>query len=417
MRSRFLFPAIVAALVVLVALPAQALEAPRSGNAVFDRAVRLVMDNFYDAADLPAFVDAIRREINAAHSPLTSASQTARVDAGIDTVLASLRASHTGRFKQDSIAYFELSDVFRGAIRRDLRRLFPPQGEVSYLGIGMIAAQKDGKWFVTDVYDGSPAARAGILMGDEVLDIDGEPYREIGSFAGKFARKVAVRLRRHAGAEPIRIEVLVQRIEPLPGFEDAIAKSAAVVERDGRHIGYIRLWTLSAPRSMDIVAEALAEGRLKDVDGLVLDLRGRWGGGESDSAELFLGRTPDFKLVGRNRGDMIANVRWHKPLVAIIDEGSRSGLELFAYSLKINGIRLVGSRTAGALLAGRAFLLPDDSLLEIAVADAVINNSVRLEGVGVEPHVPVALDLPYAAGWDAQRVAAVEEMRRMLAGE
>ena len=78
---------------------------------------------------------------------------------------------------------------------------------------------------------------------------------------------------------------------------------------------------------------------------------------------------------------------------------------------------MVGSRTAGALLAGRAFLLPDDSLLEIAVADAVINNSVRLEGVGVEPHVPVALNLPYAAGWDAQRVAAVEEMRRMLAGE
>jgi carboxyl-terminal processing protease len=417
MRSRFPFPAFAAVLVLVVALPAQSLEAPGSGNAVFDRAVRLVMENFHDSAALPGFVDAVRHEIDAPHSSLTATSPPARVDAAIDSVLASLNASHTGRFKQDSIAYFELADVFRGAIRRDLRRLFPPQGEVSYLGIGMIATRKDGKWYVTDIYDGSPAARAGILLGDEILDIDGEPYREIASFSGKFARKVAVRLRRHAGAEPIAIQVLVQRIEPLPAFEDAIAKSAAVVERDGRRIGYIRLWTLSAPRSMDVVAEALAEGRLKDVDGLVLDLRGRWGGGESDAAELFLGRTPDFKLVGRNREDMIANVRWKKPLVAIIDEGSRSGLELFAYSLKINGIRLVGSRTAGALLAGRAFLLPDDSLLEIAVADAVIGGNVRLEGVGVEPDVPVAPNLPYAAGWDAQRVAAVEEMRRILAGE
>ena len=59
-----------------------------------------------------------------------------------------------------------------------------------------------------------------------------------------------------------------------------------------------------------------------------------------------------------------------KPLVAIIDEGTRSGLEVFAYALKANGIPLVGSRTAGALLAGRAYLLPDDSLLEIAVSDA-----------------------------------------------
>ena len=65
--------------------------------------------------------------------------------------------------------------------------------------------------------------------------------------------------------------------------------------------------------------------------------------------------------------------------------GLAYGLELFAYSLKINGVRLVGSRTAGALLAGRAFLLPDDSLLEIAVADAVIGDNVRLEGAGVEP--------------------------------
>ena len=112
-----------------------------------------------------------------------------------------------------------------------------------------------------------------------------------------------------------------------------------MIERDGRKIGYIRLWTLSAPRSMDVVAEALAEGRSKDVDGLVLDLRGRWGGGSSDAAELFLGDTPPFKLVGRDGEDMLANVRWHRPLVALIDEGSRSGLEVFAYALKINGIR------------------------------------------------------------------------------
>ena len=46
-----------------------------------------------------------------------------------------------------------------------------------------------------------------------------------------------------------------------------------------------------------------------------------------------------------------------------------------------------------------------------------IGGNVRLEGVGVAPDVPVALDLPYAAGWDTQRVAAVEEMCRMLAGE
>jgi carboxyl-terminal processing protease len=415
MRSRIVVQAIIA--FVLATMPAAALDAPRSGNPVFDRAVQLVMENFHDAGSLGPFVTAVKRQVDAPHSELDAESSPARLDAGINAVLASLGASHTGRFKPDQIAYFELADIFRGAIRGDLRRLFPPEGEVSYAGIGMIAEPRGGTRFVTDVYDGGPAARAGILVGDEVLDVDGAPYQEIGSFAGKTGRTVAVRLRRQAGGEPIVIHVRVERVKPLPAFEQAIEKSADVVERGGRRIGYIRLWTLSAPRSMDVVAEALAEGRLKDVDGLVLDLRGRWGGGSADAAELFLGRTPNFKLVGRNGEDMIANVRWGRPMVAIIDEGSRSGLELFAYALKKNGIRLVGSRTAGALLAGRAYLLPDDSLLELAVADAVIDGNVRLEGVGVEPDVPVAFDLPYAQGWDPQRAAAIEEMRRILSGE
>jgi C-terminal processing protease CtpA/Prc len=415
MRLKIVIPAILALL--LVTSPAAALQAPRSGNPVFDRTVQLVMDNFHDAGALGRFVAAVGRQVDAPHAALDARSPPGRVDAGINAVLASLGASHTGRFKPDGIAYFELADIFRGAIRNDLKRLFPHDGEVGYEGIGMIAAPQDGTFFVTDVYDGSPAARAGILVGDEVLDVDGAPYREIASFAGKLGQIVTVHLRRSAGAEPLGVKVRVQHIRPLPDFERAIEKSAAVVERSRRRIGYIRLWTLSAPRSMDVVAEALAEGPLKDVDGLVLDLRGRWGGGSADAAELFLGRTPNFKLVGRNGEDMIANVRWGRPMIAIIDEGSRSGLELFAYALKKNGIRLVGSRTAGALLAGRAYLLPDDSLLELAVADAVIDGNVRLEGVGVEPDVPVAFDLPYAQGWDPQRAGAIEEMRRILSGE
>ncbi len=168
----------------------------------------------------------------------------------------------------------------------------------------------------------------------------------------------------------------------------------SVNESDGRRIGYLRLWTLSSPDGLDIAARELATGRLKDADGVVVDLRGRWGGGPPDAAELFVGDTPNFRLISRSGKDMLANVRWRRPVVAIIDEGSRSGLELFAYALKANGIPLVGTRTAGALLAGRAYLLPDDSILELAVSDAVIDDGVRLEGRGVEPDVTVRSPCP-----------------------
>ncbi|MEJ6782591.1 S41 family peptidase [Aminobacter sp. Piv2-1] len=403
---------------LLMLAPAQAVpaEAMKSGQPVFDRAVALVLDNYHDTSALERLKAAVAREVEDANAPLTAGSSEVRVDRAIDAVLASLGGSHTGRFRPDQIAYFELADIFRFAIRHDLRRLFPPDGEVSYPGIGMIVRPVDGALFVSDVYDGSPADRAGVLVGDEVVSVDGTPYREIASFADRVGRDVELRLRRSAGAAPISVKVAVERLRPLRTFETAIRDSIDVKEYDGRKVGYVRLWTLSAPDGLDVVAREIADGRLKNADGLIVDLRGRWGGGPSDAAELFVGDTPTFRLIPRNGEDDFANVRWRRPVVGIIDEGARSGLELFAYALQANGIPLVGSRTAGALLAGRAYLLPDDSLLEIAVADAVIGDDLRLEGIGVEPDIAVAAPLPYAAGRDPQRDAAVTEMRRMLSG-
>ena len=100
-------------------------------------------------------------------------------------------------------------------------------------------------------------------------------------------------------------------------------------------------------------------------------------------------------------------------MVAIIDEGTRSGLEVFAYALKLNGVPLVGAKTAGALLGGRGYMLPDSSLLEIAVSDVEVNGE-RLEGKGVEPHIPVPFDIRYAAGRDPQRDAAIEQAVDMV---
>ncbi len=392
-----------------------AADVTRSGQPVFDRVVELVDEEFYDTTALVRFNAAARAQIDGRLHSIAAASSPSDVDDAITSVLSSLRVSHTGRYKPDTIDYFELSDIFRFAIRNDIRRLFPPDGEVRYPGIGMVTTVDGDRRFVADVYDGSPAERAGLLVGDEILSVDGLPYREIGSFAGKVGRSVEIRLRRHRDAAPISAKVQVERLRPLLMFERAIDKSLALSERDGHKIGYVRMWTLSTRNGLDIVAEALATGRLKGAEGVVVDLRGRWGGGPADAAELFVGDTPSFRLVPRRGDATLANFRWRKPVIALIDKGTRSGLELFAYALRQNAIPLVGERTAGALLAGRAYVLPDDSLLELAVSDAVIDNDLRLEAVGIEPDISVTSPLAYAAGRDPQREAAVNEMARMLA--
>ena len=78
-----------------------------------------------------------------------------------------------------------------------------------------------------------------------------------------------------------------------------------------------------------------------------------------------------------------------KPLVVIIDKGSRSAKEVLAYILKKSGrATLVGERTGGNVLGTFPFWIGDWAILEIPMIDVIVDG-VRLEGVGVEPHVAV----------------------------
>jgi carboxyl-terminal processing protease len=100
----------------------------------------------------------------------------------------------------------------------------------------------------------------------------------------------------------------------------------------------------------------------------------------------------------------------------LIDGGSRSGKEVVARALQRHRrATLVGERTAGAVLAGQPFLLADGSLLFLAVQDIRVDGE-KLEGVGVSPDVPLAADLPYAAGEDPQLEKALDVAVDLLKG-
>jgi C-terminal processing protease CtpA/Prc len=169
----------------------------------------------------------------------------------------------------------------------------------------------------------------------------------------------------------------------------------------------VRLWSYTAGDQVTrILYDQIGAGVLADADALILDLRSRWGGAPADAAETFVGDTADMRLVERDGDVTLANVRWRKPMVAIIDAGTRSGMELLAYSLRKNGVTLVGTETAGDVLAATGFVLPDDSLLVLAVQDVFVDDE-RLEGNPVQPDVGVPFDVRYAAGSDPQFDAAL----------
>ncbi|MGE0023892.1 MAG: S41 family peptidase [Hyphomicrobium sp.] len=395
--------ALIVALFALTASPAPGFAREEAKAEVFDEAARLVRWKFYDPKLHGKDWDAVV----ARHRPdyLAADGKQGRA-AAINAMLAELNASHMIYATDDDPAYYQLVDIFKFGLRDDIKKHFP--NGVSYPGIGIFTREIEGKTFVSGVLAGGAAAKGGLKTGDEILTVDGAPFQPVQSFRDKVGSEVTLSIRRERGGPVSVIALTPERMEPGAAFRTAMKESARIIEANGRRIGYIHVWSYAGQDYQDLLEEALSSGLLKDVDALVWDLRDGWGGASPDYLDLFNARGPDMTFTERSGETDYASFKWKKPVAMLINGGTRSGKEVLAHAFKTYGYgEVIGTRTAGALLAGRGFLLSDGSFLMVAVNDVAVDG-VRIEGKGVAPTIEVPLDIPYAAGADPQLDKAVE---------
>ena len=398
-------------LVPLLLLPAGAsaeiaapeIAAPRqAAPPILDEVWRLVDERFYDAK----FAGHDWAAIGETYRERARGADPAELPALINRMLGELGASHTAYLTAADPAYYDIADIFAGSLRRELPRVFP-NGEVSYVGIGALTRPSGGKTFVSGLLAGFPAERAGLRTGDEIVAADGAAFDPIASFADKAGQNVTLAIRRQAEAPTQAIVVTPERIKPNEAYLKAIEASARIIEAGGRKIGYIRMWSYARRDYQHLLEDEITTGALRDADALIWDLRGGWGGAQPSYLDLFDPRGPAMTVTGRSGEAEVVNARWRRPAVLLIDGGTRSGKEILAYGFKKYGFGpLVGVRTKGDVLAARAFMLKDGSLLELAVDDVLVDGE-RLEGVGVAPTIEVPFDLEYADGADPQLERAI----------
>lgn len=387
-------------------LPAEAATAEpqaKSDTDVFDEAWRLVQNKFYDRNLLGLDWEAVGNKYRGAYA---EAKTDAERSAAINAMLDELGVSHTHHFIKEQPAYYQLVDIFSWPLRRDIPKYFSG-GAITYSGIGIFTKTIDGKTFVSGVLAGLPADTAGLRVGDEIISADGSSFEPVGSFHGKEGEAVVLAIRRDANGPVTTIAVRPQRIKPDDAFESAMRDSARIIEANGRRIGYIHVWSYAGRSYQEILEAALSEGKLKDADALIWDLRDGWGGARPSFLRIFDPHGPTMILSERNGDTERVGFRWRKPVVLLTNNGTRSGKEVLTYGFKKNGYgEVIGEPTAGALLAARAFLLSDGSLLILAVNDVTVDGE-RLEGKGVVPTIEVPFELPYAAGKDPQLNRAI----------
>jgi carboxyl-terminal processing protease len=369
----------------------------------------------------------------------------------INVLLGELQASHTVLLTPDEVDYYILLDVFtrgdqaeRGSRRRKLQDLAAIGGRqgVRYAGIGVFTARIEGRDFVDAVLEGSPAERAGIKAGDEIVGVDGDGFHSIRSFRGKIGEQARIAVRRVKDGPVETLSVDVVRITPLKTFGEATRTSARVIERGESRVGYVHVWASVGDASAQALSDALEKLGVKrgvaraagedgtetkpepgqpagsrPLDALIVDMRGRIGGTAGNAGrylEVLDPRGPRIRSRNKSQsGRAFTSLRGRTAV--LIDQHTRSTGELFvhAYKRERQG-PLIGTRTAGAVSAGTAFAMPGGNLLYLAVTGLEVDGDI-VEGVGVAPDIEVPRPLPYAAGADPVLDAAVDHLARAAA--
>jgi carboxyl-terminal processing protease len=321
----------------------------------------------------------------------------------------------------------ELYTVLRrmlGRLRDPHTRVFAP-GEGTdwrvqrYTSVGVYVRELGGAVVVTDVERESPAWRAGLRAGDELLSVGGEDapsllarrLDEAAAGDGRAARLQAV-ARIFDGPRDSDVDLTFRR-------DGETRARSATLRRDSRT--RVPVFSIRREGGARVVrfniftAETAAQfarslrSELKGARALVIDLRDN-GGGEADAMAdiastllptgLSLGRFTDragqVRLEPFTRAALFSSAdaveRFRGPLVILTNARTASAAEVFAAAMRERRRALVaGEQTCGCVLGiRRRHVLPDGGILDVSEMDYRTALGARLEGVGVEPDVPTA---------------------------
>src|SRR6184192_1915115 len=272
-------------------------------------------------------------------------------------------------------------------------------------GLGIEVSMKNGLPTVITAMEDTPAAKAGILSGDQILRINGistermDLQDAINVLRGPAGAKVTLTLLRPSNKE-IK-EYTLQRAE----IKIQSVKGARLLDPEltGPYkIGYIRLIQFNEPTAEEL-SKALDDLQKQGMQALVLDLRNNPGGLLNSAVDVcgqFL--PPNTKVVstqGRVASQQhdystsgVKKERSNFPMVVLINEGSASGAEIVAGALKdLRRAVLVGETTFGKGSVQNVMQLPDGSAVRFTTAKYYTPSKQVIQGNGVTPTIAVPM--------------------------
>jgi carboxyl-terminal processing protease len=316
-----------------------------------------------------------------------------------------------------------LNDRFSNYFTPKEYKQFQEVSNSQFSGIGLDVTQDPRGLRIAQVYDDSPASRAGLKQGDLITavgrtSLKGKPSEFSTSLIkGKPGTQVTITVV-HDG-KPRRVTLMRATIT-VP----VVASSLRTV--NGRKLGVIRLKTFTAPGAHAEVYSAIRRRLKQGAEGIVLDLRHNGGGLVKEAQLVASAFIPEGKIVslrGRGVAPQTLNatgdtVAPKTPLVVLVDRDTASASEIVTGALQDHKrAEVVGTRTFGKGVFQEVIELHNGGALDITAGQYFTPDGHNLGGGGVKPGAGIQPDVKAVDNPKTPRDEALDRALRVLAAQ
>lgn len=259
-----------------------------------------------------------------------------------------------------------------------------------YGGIGSIIMENNGNVYISEPYEGSPAAKAGLHPGDQIIKINDKSVEGLRNdkvsalLKGQANTKLTITVKRPYTEDSIKtFDITREKIQviPVPYYG---------VTRD--NIGYISLTTFNEKSASEVKNALLELKKNPNVKSIVLDIRGNSGGLLESAVQVVGLFVPKNTEVLKTRGRSKQSEKTYKttqdpidtqiPLAVLIDGASASSSEIVAGALQdLDRAVIIGSRSYGKGLVQTTRPLPFDGMLKVTISKYYIPSGRLIQAI------------------------------------